>query len=242
MPGLIKYLVSQGYKEPESALSSPEAMNLFLPSSFADDIIRRSICPESLTKIEEELRMAQMSEALANLRRQIRKRMFAGLLKNKNGNGQAYWLRSNSFISQIQASVREHQKEYINARKAMINLCPTGKWQETFRVLEEKDLRGITEKSIREEEAQTLKRTREMAGMGESDDESDESDDEAEAEEDDWIQAIQPDQDPRSVLGEGYRNVSWIWFTYAPSSMADGATQYGEEPKEVIEDGMYLVC
>jgi hypothetical protein len=238
MPGLIEYLISQGYKEPESALSKPETMDLFLPSSFTDDGIRRSVCPDSLIKIEEELRMAQMSEALANLRRQIRKRTFAGLLKNKNGDGQAYWLRSNSFISQIQSSVREHQKEYKTARTAMLSLCPIGKWQETYRELEEKDLRGLTEKSIREEEAQTLKRTREMAGIEDSDDESDESDDDAE---EDWIQALQPDQDRRSVLGEGYRTLSWIWFTYAPNSLGDGSVQYGEEPKEVVDHGMYFV-
>jgi hypothetical protein len=237
MPGLISYLNSTGFKEPEEALSQPETIKLFLPSHFTDISVRHGICSDSLAEIETRLREAQMSEALGELRRQLRKRLYAGMLKNKNGNGQEYWLRSNTFIAQIQTNVRGAQQRYNRARAAMLHLSPSGDWQQTYRKLEEGDIRGMSEKSVRQEEAATLRRTRKMAGLDSESDSDDDSDAEEEVsvDEHDWLKALQPFDDPRSVLGEGYRTLSWIWYGFAPGTMSD------ETKAEVEKGGCHIL-
>jgi hypothetical protein len=162
MPGLIPRLNSQGFREGPEALAAPETMKLFLPSAFSP-AHREKLCSQTIVDIELRLRKAQMSEALSGLRRQLCARMYVGKLKNKNGNGQAYYLRSNAFISQVNGRLREHQRLYDSARRAMTNLQPNGEWQEVYRELRPEDIRGINQKA---EEARTLKRTREMAAGG----------------------------------------------------------------------------
>jgi hypothetical protein len=236
MPGLILHLNLTGFKEPEEALSQPETMKLFLPLYFVDISVRHSICPDSLAEIETRLREAQMSEALGELRRQLRKRLYAGTLKNKNGNGQEYWLRSNTFIAQIQTNVRGSQQRYNRARSAMLHLSPSGDWQETYQKLEEGDIRGMSEKSVRQEEAATLKRTQKMAGLDSDSDSDDDSDaEEDDADDDEWLKALQPLDDPRSVMGEGYRTLSWIWYRFAPGTMSD------QTKAEVEKGGCHLL-
>jgi hypothetical protein len=231
MPGLIARLNTDGFKEGPEALGAPEMMKLFLPSAFAP-AQRDTICSKTLVDIEVRLRKAQLSEALSGLRRQLRARMYVGKLKNKHGNGQAYYLRSNAFISQVNGRFREHQRLYDAARQAMENLEPDGAWQKTYRKLRPEDIRGINQK---EEEARTLKRTREMAGVDQeyADNKGEEDkDNEDEDEDDDYLDIpIQPLQDPRSVLGEGHRTMSWIWYTYGESEL---------ESKEEVEKGAYF--
>jgi hypothetical protein len=225
MPGLIPRLTAEGFKEEADVLSKPEVMKLFLPSAFPSDVCGK-ICSEALRDIEVRLRKGQLSESLAGLRRQLRARMYVGKLKNKNGSGQAYWLRSNTFISQVNNHLREHQRVYDASRLAMEKLDPDGTWKNVYRKLEPADIRGVNEK---EEERRTLKRTREMAGIdrgkNDDDDDSDDSDD------DDCLDIpIQPLQDPRSVLGEGHRTLSWVWYTFGEGKLG--------ESKEEIETGV----
>jgi hypothetical protein len=227
MPGLITHLNSIGFKEPSEALSKPEAMQLFLPSHFIPHV-RQAVCSETIVDIEVRLRKGQLSEALSGLRRQLRARMFASKLKNKNGNGQLYWLRSNTFITQVNSRLREHQRIYDSARRAMEHLDPDGSWARTYRKLEEKDIRGINEKEV---EADALKRAAAAAGMDDNGtagtNEGDDDDDD-----DDTLLdlPIQPLADPRSVMGEGNRTISWIWTTYAEGELG--------ESKAEIEQGV----
>jgi hypothetical protein len=227
MPGLISRLATEGFKEEAEALSKPEAMKLFLPSAFPSDVSGK-ICSDTLRDIEIRLRKGQLSESLSGLRRQLRARMYVGKLKNKNGNGQAYWLRSNTFISQVNGRLREHQRAYDASRLAMERLDPGGTWQNVYRKLEPGDIRGVNDKEV---EARALKRTREMAGLDrdkshDDDDDSDESDDD-----NCFDTPIQPLHDPRSVLGEGYRTLSWIWYTFGEGKLG--------ESKQEVETGVY---
>jgi hypothetical protein len=221
MPGLIGHLNAEKWKEPSDALSKPETMSLFLPSHFTTEA-RRNVCPAAITEMEARLRKGQLSEALSGLRRQLRARMFVGKLKNKNGNGQVYWLRSNTFIAQVNTRIREHQRLYDAARIAMEKLDPRGDWERTYRKLEPKDIRGINEK---EEEKQILKRTREMAGL-DRDDKDDDEDEDDDDEDDMYLDLpIQPLSDPRSILGEGHRTISWIWMTYAEGELGESKAE-----------------
>jgi hypothetical protein len=147
--------------------------------------------------------------------------MYVGKLKNKNGSGQAYWLRSNMFISQVNGQLRSHQRVYDAARQAMERLDPKGTWRNMYRKLEPGDIRGINQKA---EEAKTLKRAQQMIGVDQEDDDDDDDDDDGD---DNYLDIpIQPLQDPRSVLGEGHRTLSWIWYTY-------GEGELGESKEEV---------
>jgi hypothetical protein len=113
MPGLITHLNNIQFKEPEEALSKPETMQLFLPSHFPNHSIHHNVCPNSLAVVEQQLREVQMVEVLSNLQWHLQKQLYVGQLKNKNSNGQSYWLQSNSFISEILAAMQSHQKELL---------------------------------------------------------------------------------------------------------------------------------
>jgi hypothetical protein len=54
-----------------------------------------------LTKIEAELRHALCYGALKGLRMQLRQRGYAGRVKRRQGSGQRYWLKSNTFLQQV---------------------------------------------------------------------------------------------------------------------------------------------
>jgi hypothetical protein len=199
MPGLISHLNSQRWKEKEDALLKPETMLLWLPSSIKDPASRSAICPQSFHDLEERLRYAQLVEALVNVRRQLRQRVYVGRLKTRNGNGQAYWLRSNTFQAQVEARIWMHRAQYDAARDALLTLRGPGEWSEIYQELKTEDLRGITQKAMTQDEFEELKRTCLMVGLSE------------EAVAGELNTDMGSEVNPHHTLGEGTRVLSWIW-------------------------------
>jgi hypothetical protein len=225
MPGLITHLNSIQWKEAGGDLQSPETMQLWLPSAIKDRQIRSKICPESLCAIEAELCFAQLVEALANLRRQLRQRVYMAKLKTKNGNGQAYWLKSNTFLAQVEGRIRVFSAQYNAARTALLILRGEGTWSETYRELKPEDIRSISQNAATRQEAAELKWTRGLAGLSE-----DPEDSELDNMMDEDI--VPSAANPRAALGEGHRTLSWIWYTVTTGEL-------GEDNKSV-EMSKYL--
>jgi hypothetical protein len=215
MPGLIPHLNHIGWKEADADLQKPEVMLLWLPSSFNDPEIRANICPESLCMIEDELRFAQLGEALSQVRRQLRQRVYVGKLKTKNGSGQAYWLRSNTFISQVEGRIRTYRGQYDASRAALLVLRGEMKWMEIYRELRNEDVRGIGTSAATREEAEEVRQARVLAGLPE----------EAEREED--LEALMETdaRNSRPGLGEGKRMLSWIWYTVTKNELGEDDQQ-----------------
>jgi hypothetical protein len=216
MPGLIPHLNSTGWKEHDADLQKPETMVLWLPSCFDNPEVRAKICPESLSAIEDELRFAQLREALSQVRRQLRQRVYVGFLKTKNGSGQAYWLRSNTFISQVEGRIRTFRTQYDASRGALLVLRGEGKWSTIYREMKNEDVRSIGASAAVREEAEELKRTRAMIGLPE----------EPDGEED--LDALMDTEvgGSRPGVGEGKRVLSWIWYTVTQNEL-------GEDEKHV---------
>jgi hypothetical protein len=213
MPGLISHLNEIGWKEAGTDLQQPETMVLWLPSAFPDDAARAKVCSQNLCAIEAELRYAQLIEALSNLRQQLRQRVYAGKLKTKNGSGQAYYLRSNTFLSQVEGRIRAHRAQYDSARSALLNLRAEGDWSEMYQELKAEDIRRISENAAILEETEELKRTRALIGLPAEPRQSDEDDMEVE------LPVAPPN--PRAALGEGKRVLSWIWYTISKNELGE---------------------
>jgi hypothetical protein len=226
MPGLITHLNNIQWKEASTDLQSPENMQLWLPSAIDDPHVRTQICPSSLCEIEAELRYAQLIEALANLRRQLRQRVYVGKLKNKNGNGQAYWLKSNTFLAQVEGRIRVFRAQYDAARAALLNLRGEGAWSDTYQELKPEDIRGISQNAVTNQEAAELKQTRALAGL---------SGDREDGELDDLMNMdTDPSTaNPRAALGEGHHTLSWIWYTVTTGELG--------EDKKSVETSKYLI-
>ncbi|KAF4564900.1 hypothetical protein EYR36_002843 [Pleurotus pulmonarius] len=206
MPGLADHLMQAPNEE---STTTPETMPLFLPSSFPEGICSE-ICSSGLCELEDRLRFAQASEALAKLRRQLRTRSFAHSYKTRNINSQGAYTRSCLLQNQIEVRIKAIHVVYNIAREALISLRGTGDWQNSLRPLLPEDIRGINERTLNAEEQEEYRHTRALAGMS--------------------AEAIQEELNgtgltsgqeniptvafSRSLaLGEGRRTLSWIWYT-----------------------------
>jgi hypothetical protein len=143
MPGVSGVLDDM---ENNSELTSrPEWFKLMLPSqlSFED---RESWCLPGLSALEAQFRYAQADDTLAEICRL--RRLFQGLSdQNKKHitTTQATITRSQSTFERFKARIRQHATLYRRARRALIELDPTGKitrWTSRFLELNDTDIRG----------------------------------------------------------------------------------------------------
>ena len=203
MPGLRRFLVSQGYPKDDIT----EHMKLLLPSSIPASQ-RGSVCLMGLAEIECCLRLAQAMEALSGLRRHLRTRIMAQKLSDKDASSQRAYLQSRSLQDQVEKRIRTCQVQYTTARNAVLALRGPGDWENKLRVLKPEDVRGISERSMNNEEKEEYRRTRLMAGL---------SDAAAPNDADSNVPMVQ--FDPRLALGEGKRTLSWIWYSVSDEEL-----------------------
>jgi hypothetical protein len=224
MPGLVGFL-SETSKDNLEMIDQekPERMKLYLPSSIKTGT-RDSVCTVQLMKIESELRHAQCYDALKGLRTQLRQRGYAGRVKRRQGGGQRYWLKSNTFLQQVNRRVKVYADMYKRARSAYLSLVGSGRWEQALQELKTEDIRGVSESLVREDEAETLKRTRLMAGLPETREEGETLEN---------LPAIVPVD--LLALGEGKRMLSWIWFTVSDEEMSD------DSPGVVDSESIYAL-
>jgi hypothetical protein len=211
MPGLREYLDTRKWNESPTMANQPEKMSLHLPSSIPADC-RSTVCASELCIMEAELRHAQCHESLQGLRLELRLTKCGGKLKIRNGRGQAYYLRSQTLMDQIQERRDLHRDTYRVARAAYFALVGPGTWENSLKILKDEDIRGVSDRVLREDEAETHKRTRLMAGLSEV---------RQEGETDLLPNKVKPlTIAEMRHLGEGRRMMSWIWFSVSEAELA----------------------
>lgn len=206
-------LVQNSYEE---LTSSPELIELFLPSFFAPTQ-RDLICQQGLPDLEDRLRFAQATEALAHLRRQLRTRSFANSYKTRNVHSQGAYTRSRLLQNQIEVRIKAIRVQYDISRRTLLSLRGPGDWENTLRELRAEDVRGINERTLNDQEREEYRRARLLAGM---------SDEIVEGELHGMGTTSGQENIPtiafnRSLaLGEGRRTLSWIWYTVTDEELA----------------------
>lgn len=96
----------------------------------------------------------------------------------------------------IDDKVRAAELQYWRARAAVLMLRGPGEWEEALRVLTQSDVRALNERELTAQEVENIHRVRVRAGV------------ELDAEEiaaERLLTAV-------SIVGEGQRTLSWIWF------------------------------
>jgi hypothetical protein len=219
MPGLAAHQQSE---TPSTCL--PEDVPLLLPSSF-NASNRPLICPDDLSDIERQLRFAQAHDSIEAIRYHLRLRSHTNGFKIKNVSGQGASTQAREILDTISDKVRVSAGKYRRARAAYLALEGRGEWEQTYRVLEEKDLRGLHEKSITSREAEERRFVTEAARAEDLEDpglyESTEG----------------PDNSEAVRLGEGYRALSWIWYSVGAHIDLDQADMHqGKSTKTLFKD------
>ncbi|KLO04520.1 hypothetical protein SCHPADRAFT_947640 [Schizopora paradoxa] len=119
-------------------------VSLHLPDSLPSNL--RSQLPSKLIAKYRKLRLAQAEDAMASMKKHLRKG--ATLFKHKKdhiaGTGVAANTRMQNAISRQDAKTRLDAAKYSSARKALLVLCPSGKWKKRLRVLRDADIRPPT--------------------------------------------------------------------------------------------------
>jgi hypothetical protein len=207
MPGLRAYLLSSGSTIGNDDITSrPEAVLLNLPSSIPSTH-HSSVCVPGLPEIENRLRYAQAMEALSGLRRQLRTRVMASKLNDKNASSQRAYVRSRALQDQVEGRVRLFQRQYNTARAALLILRGAGDWENQLAVLKPEDVRGMSERAMTEEEKEEHQRVCRMAGWS------------GDGDVHDVVTTPVVRFDPRLALGEGQRTLSWIWYTVSEQEL-----------------------
>ena len=140
IPGIerVRDLQSKGLKDP-AAFDLP----LLLPSSSPAVPVNTS-----LQDIEWRLRHAQAHDALEGIRRHLRLCSHLYRFKDRFIQGQRANTRARSVIQTAQDKVDEHASRYCRARTALTSLGPVlgkSRWERTFQVLGDEDIRQMTE-------------------------------------------------------------------------------------------------
>jgi hypothetical protein len=126
-------------------------------------------------------------------------------LSDKEASSQRAYLRSRTLQDQVETRIRTCQAQYNTARDAIFALRGPGDWEIKLRVLKPEDVRGISERSMNNEEKEEYRCTRLMAGLSDA------------ADADSNAPMVQ--FDPRLALGEGKRTLSWIWYSVSDEEL-----------------------
>jgi hypothetical protein len=221
MPGLNSYLAtvaSESCVLDVMSTSTPEHIPILFPSSFPPEH-RPLICMAGIEDVEDRLRFAQASEALTKLRCQLMKRTYASRYKVRNISSQRHYTRFRTLQEQTEIKVKISSLQYNTARNALLRLRGPGVWEKTLQKLGAEDVRGLSEKALIEEEKEETRRTRTMAGVKES----------QMTEEGMFDNIPATTFNPHLAVGEGYRTLSWIWYSTTGdeiNSSTTGACKY----------------
>ncbi|KAJ6492734.1 hypothetical protein C8R47DRAFT_1070284 [Mycena vitilis] len=202
MPKLRRYL-NPGQKAVWDADDQqPEATRLFMPSDIETAASRVKACATGLPDVEARLRKGEASEALAQLRRGLRTRSMTNRFKIRNWSGQRALTRGQGILRQVNIKIHAAKLRYRFSRNALLKLLKHGDWENTFRVLEESDVRALNDRALREEEQAYDEH---LGALGVSS----------------GFAAT-----GAVAAGETHRTLSWIW--YAVSMSGDGDAKFHE--------------
>jgi len=140
MPGVLDAGASEMGPLPRE---KAETVKLWLPS-YLDATERDSLCSGSVITSERELRFGQLHDALNELRRarRIRRGLTTFHKVQLSGEGQKTQTKSRAVIHTIQERIDRAVRRYRVARNALLQLDPSGSWQDLYRALDDSDNRG----------------------------------------------------------------------------------------------------
>ena len=110
-----------------------------MPSDLSDADCRK-YCPNGLAAIEDRLRYGEASDALENLRHQLRTHSFTKRFKVANVTGQIHNTRARETQAGIDNKVRACAIQYRRARAALLKLRGNGSWEDVLKVLDHSDV------------------------------------------------------------------------------------------------------
>ena len=140
MPGAL----DAGVSEPESGpRKKAESIKLWLPSQL-DAAERDSLCSRGVITSERELRFGQLHDSLNELRRarRIRRGLITFHKVQLAGEGQKTQTKSRAVLHSVQERINRSAHHYRAARDALLQLDPSGSWQDIYRTLDNRDNRG----------------------------------------------------------------------------------------------------
>ncbi|PPQ99631.1 hypothetical protein CVT26_009186 [Gymnopilus dilepis] len=211
MPGILQYKANLAKEDPQvqTASNKAEDVVIWLPSLIPSS--RRSqVCMDGLAEIEERLRDAQCMDSLQKLRRILRVKSRLIHFKNKNVRGQRDGTRSRSVIDRVHLKARNAADRYRACRAAKLALAGPGKWEDTFRVLDNRDIRGYQDPDrLRPKVGRkgTLEDDQPRAAVADTEEE---------------FELFNEVRTRRDGSGETRRTLSWIWTTTPMNSTGDG--------------------
>ena len=132
-----------GQNETENDTKMAEDVSLVLPSALEPEQ-RLAICRHQVAQYELQFRLAQLEDALVEIRRV--RRIHRTLLTNHKtqiaGQGRRANTRSHSVIDGIQDRIEKFARRYRAAYQALVKLDPSGKWHDTYLPFNDCDNRG----------------------------------------------------------------------------------------------------
>ncbi|PPR04026.1 hypothetical protein CVT26_001447 [Gymnopilus dilepis] len=214
MPGLSLYQAQLAKEDPQAHTPSSKAEDaiIWLPSLIPTSR-RPQVCLDGLAEIEERFRDAQCKDSLSKLRRILRVKSRMIHFKNKNIRGQRDGTRSRSVIDRVHLKARNAADCYRACRAAKLALVGHGKWEETFRELNNSDIRGY-------QDPDRLKPRVGRKGTLEDDQDTQSAGATDPAQEEDF-ELFNEVRTRRDGTGETRRTLSWIWTTSPTDSTGD---------------------
>jgi len=189
VPSLISHRQKIVDAMPEDHEETPVyAIPLLLPSSLPGNVQ----CDSRLLNIEFQLRYAQCTDALDELRDALCIRSYICIDKARFQRGQHANTRSQGIIDRVQMKVNISSTKYRTARLALVRLsCILGKlgWEQHILELKQEDIRPLNDEEIAREKNMKKKRKEgQTDGAG-----------------------LSQEFDVEAAVSEGNRTVSWIW-------------------------------
>lgn len=184
---------------------APQDIPLYLPSQLPAEVWRTG-CISGLHNLELRYRLAQISDALAELKTQLC--VYSSLIQYKissvNGEGQRSLTRSRNMLLATKEKAEQLANRYRSVRESLVVLEPQGSWRRKFDVLEPKDIQAPNGLSLDNNEASLEVQANKRRRLG-------------------------------SGTGEGSREISWIWNVCAHDSYVPAGDTEMEMSKEELD-------
>lgn len=202
-----------------------EETKLWLPSQL--NVAERNGCSKGLVKKEEFLREAQCWDALERIRMVERAKLSIVEFCNRHLRGQAQNAQAHGAFTELRRKSQLTVTKYQHARKALMVLRGPGDWELQLRMLSWPDIRGPASSIADIDEPGS-----EMNQNGRLQKKKHTALEKKTAER----QALEDVAQTGQHLGEGSREVSWIWMDPAALQAAAADTSR-HEGEFVLESG-----
>jgi hypothetical protein len=150
--------------------------------------------------------------------------MLAHQFKRRHTSGQVAYTKSQALQSSIEVRIKGAMARYQTARAALLSLRGPGDWEEILQVLQQKDIRGMNERTLNEEEKEEERKAKVLAGLDPDGDEVDE-----------FGEVVEATVPFNLETGEGSQSLSWIWYTGAARDVGENGELHDGAHRRITE-------